>query len=722
MANQLASSLSPYLLQHKENPVNWYPWSDEAIDLSKTLDRPIFLSVGYSACHWCHVMAHESFESNLIAKLLNEHFVNIKVDREERPDIDSVYMLAVQMMSGSGGWPMSVFLTPELQPFYAGTYFPPHRRGTSPGFDEIIIAVADAWQHRRGDAIRYAREITLSIQKSNTDTNVSSHSSSSAAALVSLDPPHSIDSPVADPKDPGVPDPGAHLIEEAVQRLHQDIDVTWGGFGSAPKFPETSSLELLLRYGHRTGESEHWEAVRLSLLSMCRGGVYDVLEGGFARYSTDSQWRIPHFEKMLYDNSLLANLYIDAYRISHEPIFRQVARKTLTYILDVLKNQSGGLSSSEDADSLDANGTVEEGAYYTWSVDEIREALGRENAEPFIAFYGATEGGNFDGSNVLFNAMGLDTVAKQFNLPHDELTTQLQQNREKLLHRRRQRARPRRDDKILTSWNALAIKALALGGCVFDEPRYAETATEIADYLWTKMRRREFGLMHASYQGTSRVQAYLDDYACLIDASVTLYETTGRARWIGRASRLADEMLAKFQDTKDGGFFYTSSDSETLIARPKEWYDASTPASNAVAAFGLIRLGRVALRDDYLQAARRTLIAGSSLMSTQSRACSKLLAALDLWHFGGKQWVFAARDSATLHPWNRQYFHRYRPHTGVAWVAGKSPEKGPLVDLLRSKHPAESGVAFYECEGQTCKNPIFDEASLTAILQQGSAN
>lgn len=712
MANRLASSLSPYLLAHQDNPVDWFPWGDEAIGLATKLDRPIFLSVGYSACHWCHVMTHESFESKEIANLLNQHFVSIKVDREERPDIDSIYMLAVQVMAGSGGWPMSLFLTPELKPFYAGTYFPPNRRGGSPGFDEIIIAVAEAWEHRRGEAIRYSREIAESVKRYSAGETNRSNASASNSFLVKESPPLECEL-----LDSVQSNSAAQLIDRAVQALHQDVDTAWGGFGSAPKFPETSSLELLLRYSHRTGENQHWEAVRLSLLSMSRGGMYDVLEGGFARYSVDSQWRIPHFEKMLYDNALLATLYLDAFRISNEPRFGRVAKKTLTYMLDVLGNQSA-LSSSEDADSLDEQGNVEEGAYYLWSVEEIRAILGTERAEPFVDYFGASEQGNFTGLNVLYHAKGLESVAPKFNLESSTLESQLAEDCEKLLERRRLRIRPQRDDKILTGWNAMAISGLAIGGCIFEDARFSDASVRITEFLWNEMRIAGTGLLHASFNGTSHVGAYLDDYAFLIDAYITLYETTAKARWIGRAARLADEMLAKFEDTENGGFFYTSSDSETLIARPKEWHDSSTPSSNAVAAIALMRLGRIALRDDYLQAAGRTLLAGQSLLEKNSRACSKLITALDLWHYGGKQWIFAANDSQALRPWTQKFFQRYRPNTTVAWVAGKSPEKGPLADLLREKQPADSGVVFYECEGRTCKPPIRDEPRLDEIVQQ----
>ena len=718
MANQLSKSLSPYLLEHSRNPVNWYLWNAEAIDLAVSLDRPIFLSIGYSACHWCHVMAQESFESKTIAKLLNENFVSIKVDREERPDIDAVYMLAVQIMTGSGGWPASVFLTPELKPFYAGTYFPPHRVGNMPGFDEVILAVADTWNHRRGETLRYSREITQSLQRFSSTAPVppivnltTKDAAESERAGAGAGAQRLSNSECAEV-------PSESLIDSAVKRLQEDLDSVWGGFGTSPKFPEVSSLELLMRYGHRTGEKCHWEAVRLTLLSMCRGGVYDLLGGGFSRYSVDAMWSIPHFEKMLYDNALLSRLYVDAYRHSGEQVFADVASQTMHYMIDVLGDPSGGLCSSEDADSLDSNNELEEGAYYTWTLSEIVEVLGQQDARIFAEFYGVTLQGNFQGANVLRITQGIETLAARYGKSVEELSDCLSSCRRKLLARRDQRVHPRKDEKVLTGWNAMAIKALAVGGIVLQEPKFSDAAERIGDFLWTDMRQEGVGLLHAWYHGTAHLPAYADDYACLIDAYVTLYETSGRARWIGRATRLAEEMLDKFEDKEFKGLYFTSFQSESLIARTKEWHDASTPSSNGVAAMALTRLGRAALRDDFLHAARRILQAAEPFINRQPRACAKLLSALDYWYHGGKQWILTSAQPESIKPYSQRYFGRYRPNTNVAWVLGAAPEKGPMLGLLREKHPSDCGVTLYECYGRSCQAPISDPQSVLERLDE----
>jgi uncharacterized protein len=717
MTNRLAYAHSPYLLQHREHPVDWYPWGDEAFELARDQDRPIFLSIGYSSCHWCHVMSQETFESTSIAALLNKHFVSVKVDREERPDIDTVYMLALQLMVGNGGWPASLFLTPDLHPFYAGTYFPPHRRGIEPGFDEIVLAVADAWRNRRGDAARYGREVIEAVQRQANNPAVGFRHSSFQPAVDLSTTTNQLDNHDV---------PAACLIDQAVERLHTDLDTTWGGFGSPPKFPQTSSLELLLRYGCRVGNGQHWEAVRLSMLGMCRGGLYDVLGGGFARYSVDRQWLVPHFEKMLYDNALLASLYLDAFRLGEDAVFADVARETLHYILNDLRVDGGGLASSEDADSRDEHGTKEEGIYYVWSIAEIIEALGTDRAAPFCAYYGVTKQGDFEGASILSAVRSIASVAEQFGLTPDQLTANLSEDRAQLRARRTQRERPARDDKILTSWNALAISALAVGGIVLEEPQFSEAAEDLAEFLWTKLRSDDGTLQHVCYQGTINHSAFLDDYAYLIDALVTMYETTGKARWIGRATRLADQMLDRFEDKQAGGFFYTGlapKHSEVAagpnVARIKDWFDTSTPASSAVAAMALTRLGRVALRDDFLNAAEMTLKAAGALMKRQPNACSKLIAALDYWHFGGKQWIFAARNETEIRPWTHQYFAQFRPHQSVAWVIGESPEKGPLAALLREKSPSETGVSLYLCQGHTCEPPIHTQEELMRVVRKG---
>lgn len=662
-------------------------------------------------------MAHETFENSTIANLLNKNFVNIKVDREERPDIDAIYMLALQIMTGTSGCPASLFLTPELKPFYAGTYFPPHRRGSEVGFDEIILAVTDTWQNRRGEALKYSREITEAVCRwSSGPTVPPAHLNPATDKAISEDQPSNL-MPMQSTSNSCKVDevPSSRIVDLAVEKLQAEVDTFRGGFGDAPKFPEATSLELLLRYGHRSGQPQHWEAVRLTLLAMCRGGVYDVLEGGFARYSVDNNWLIPHFEKMLCDNALLSSLYIDAFRVCGESTFARVATETLNYICDSLSDTDGGLCSSVDADSLDDHDELEEGAYYTWKLTEIQRILGNQS-DIFCFRYGVTEEGNHAGSNVLFAAHGVESVAEAFDIPVLKVESMLAECRQKLLDARRLRKAPKKDEKVLVSWNAMAINALAVGGRVFDEPKFSAVAERIADFIWNSMRDRKSGLLHSWFHGKAHLPAYADDYACLIGAYVTMYETTGRARWIGRACRLAEEMLEKFEDRERGGLFYTANQSDALIARTKEWHDASTPASNGVAALSLTRLGRCALRDDFLQAAKRILAASAGIIARQSRTCSKLLSALEYWHHGGQQWIFSAASSDSLRPFAKQFFSIYRPNTGVAWVIGNAPDVGPLASLLRDRPPAGENVTFYECTGEHCGPPVTDESLLLQKL------
>lgn len=680
MSNLLAQSRSPYLLQHRDNPVEWYPWGDEALEKARREDRPIFLSIGYAACHWCHVMERESFENAQIAQLLNDRFVCVKVDREERPDLDAIYMNAVQMMTGSGGWPMSVFLTPELKPFYAGTYFPPSRRGGMPGFDEVIIAVADAWENRRDACNKQASELTVQLRQ------------------IATGPAH------------GGAIPPAEAIDHAAARLHSSLDRKWGGFGSPPKFPHVSDLELLLRRGHRTENRSDLDAVKLTLTAMARGGMYDVLGGGFARYSVDGRWLVPHFEKMLYDNGLLAGLYLEAYQATGEANLATVARQTLSYVLDELADPAGGLHSSEDADS-----EGEEGRYYVWSAAEIRDVLG-DHAAPFMARYGVTEEGNFEGHNILVATKDLPTVAAMFGNDPDELREQIEESRQRLLAVRHGRVRPGRDDKILVAWNAMAIRALALGGRVLEEACFTSGAARVADFLLSEMRQQDGRLIHAWHRGTAHLNAYLDDYAYLIDALVTLYETTGQPRWIQHATDLADTMLRQFEDRDAGGFFYTADDHETLIARTKDWHDSSTPSSNGTAVVALLRLGRLTLRDDFLQAAERTLIAAAEVITRQSPAAGRLITALDHYHFGGDSLVIAAPEEASLDAVLRHYFARFRPNTSLGWVVGGPPADGPLAALLGGKPPVDGQVTAYNCRHHTCGPPIVGEPEVVAVL------
>src|SRR6056297_3031444 len=544
MPNRLADARSPYRLQHQDNPVDWYPWGAEALQQAQQQHRPIFLSVGYAACHWCHVMEHESFENEAIAGLLNQHFICIKVDREERPDIDQIYMNAVQMMTGHGGWPMSVFLTPDRQPFYAGTYWPAEPRAGMPGFGQVIEAVANAWNTREEEVLESAGQITEALQQV-----------------------------AAGPSAAGETPPPATAVEDACERLVRIHDARWGGFGEAPKFPHVTDLELLLQAWQRTGNEAYLTPVTNTLDKMAQGGIYDHLGGGFARYSVDAEWLVPHFEKMLYDNGGLARLYLHAYQITGEDRFATVARETLDYLIREMTDAGGGFHSSEDADSEGV-----EGKFYVWSPAEVTEVLGPQRGERFNRIYDVTPGGNFEGHSILHLAAPLATIAEAEGEDLATLKRELAEDREQLRKHRDNRVHPGRDDKVLTSWNGLAIHALALGSRVLAAPDDAAAAERAAEFLWSTMRREDGRLLHAYRDGVAHLLAYLDDYAYTIEALIALYEATGRARWVERAVTLAEQMIEHYEDEAVGGFFYTADDAETLITRTKDWHDNSIPS------------------------------------------------------------------------------------------------------------------------------------------------
>src|SRR3954463_2289068 len=595
MSNRLAKETSPYLLQHRDNPVDWFPWGAEAIERARRDDKPIFLSIGYSACHWCHVMEHESFENSAIARVLNENFVPIKVDREERPDLDQIYMNAVQMLTGHGGWPMSVFLTPDLKPFYGGTYWPPHSSRGMPGFDQILAGVTDAWKNRREQALTAAEQLTAELQ------NVGAIAGGEASALK------------------------IELIEDAVNQLRRAFDNTYGGFGQAPKFPHPMDLQLLVRVANRTGQQGPLDMVRLTLDRMAAGGIYDHLGGGFARYSVDARWLVPHFEKMLYDNALLAGAYLDAYLVTGDANYARVLRETLNYIIRDMTSPSGGFYSTEDADS-----EGHEGLFYTWTPDEIEAVLGEERGATFGRVYDVSDVGNFEGRSILNLPKTLKQCAKIHNREPAELAAELVEDRAKLFAIREKRVRPGKDDKVIVAWNGLMIDAMARAGAALNEPEYVITADEVASFIMSRMRRDDGRLLHSSRNGLAKLDAYLDDYAALANSLVSLYEANFKERWIDDAVQLMDIVLDKFADPAGGGFFYTASDHEKLIARNKELTDSSIPSGNSLAANALLRLGRLIGRSDYLDAAEQILAAAVPIMQRAPMAAGQMLLALDL--------------------------------------------------------------------------------------------
>jgi uncharacterized protein YyaL (SSP411 family) len=672
--NHLIAETSPYLKQHAHNPVDWYPWGPEALEKARQLDRPIFLSIGYSACHWCHVMEHESFEDEAVAKILNENFISIKIDREERPDLDQIYMTAVQMMTGQGGWPMSMFLTPDLKPFYGGTYFPPEDRYGRPGFKSLLLALVDAWQNRREEINQIAGQRTEQLQ-----------------GFSQLE------------ADPGELKEG--LIRNAVGRLGQAFDSDQGGFGDAPKFPHPMDLRLLLRAWKRFGNDEALNMVRFTLDHMARGGIYDHLGGGFHRYSTDARWLVPHFEKMLYDNALLAVTYLEAFQATREPFYREVVEETLDYVHREMTSPDGPFFSTQDADSEGV-----EGRFFVWSAKEIEDVLGPELAEIFCYVYGVSEDGNWEGHNILHRAKTDDQDARLLRIQLPELRKMLADAKRKLFEVRSRRIRPGRDEKILTAWNGLMVDAFALAAQVFDKPEYAAAACRAADFVLTRMRTPDGRLLRTTFAGAeAKLNGYLEDYSFMINALVTLYEATFEPRWIEAALDLSKVMVDQFWDPAKGGFFYTGRDHESLIVRTKDPQDNATPSGNSMAVTALLRLAKLTGRADLQDKAEAGLRFFRGLMANQPMAAGQMLIALD-FHLGTVQ-EFAIVGNPKAEETQRvlrAIRTGFRPNKVVAMKTDKedSVSDDKLIPLLASKKSAGTVTTFI-CENFACQAPLM---------------
>jgi uncharacterized protein len=650
MANRLADETSPYLLQHKDNPVDWYPWGEEALGRARDEDRPILLSIGYSACHWCHVMERESFEDPETAALMNDLFVPIKLDREERPDIDSIYMEACQAMTGSGGWPLNVFLTPEQVPFYAGTYFPPESRMGMPGWRDVLVAVAQAWQERRDEIRAGGERIAERLQ---------------GGALL-----RPSDEPLR-----------AELLDRAVEGLRSQYDAANGGFGGAPKFPPASALELLMRRGER-------DIVTHTLLAMASGGMYDQVGGGFARYSVDAHWLVPHFEKMLYDNALLARAYLHGWQLTGEPLFRRVTEETLDWALREMRAPEGGFFSALDADSEGV-----EGKFYVWTVDQLREALaGEPDVDEAIAWFGATDRGNFEGANIPVRGPGVPE--------------RLDEWRRKLYEVRAQRVWPGLDDKRLTSWNALMISALAEAGAVLERADYLDAATRAAEFVLGSLRDADGRLLRTYKDGRARLNAYLEDHAYLLEALLTLYESSFDPRWFAEARALADTMIDRFADVEHGGFFETSSDHERLLARRKDLEDHPIPSGNASAAYGLLRLAALTGEASYEDRAVGVLRLLHGPATEYPQAFGHLLQALD-FHLAPVREVALVGDTPSM---ERLVRSRFRPHIVLA---GGPADRVPL---LQDREPLEGRPTAYVCERFVCQAPVTTNEELERLL------
>jgi len=683
MANRLANETSPYLLQHKDNPVNWFPWGEEALQKAREEDRPILLSVGYSACHWCHVMERESFEDETTARIMNEHFVNIKVDREERPDIDSIYMSAVQALTRHGGWPMTVFLTPDGAPFYGGTYFPPTPRGGLPSFQQLLIGLADAYENRRDDVLRQAGSVREFLQ------------TSTGAALPRTDV-------------------GGGLLDGAARSLLSELDGRYGGFGGAPKFPQAMNLEVLLRHHHRTGDPAALSGVETTLQAMANGGIYDQLGGGFARYSVDPYWLVPHFEKMLYDNALLSRLYLEASQATGDAFYERIAEETLNYVVRDMTSPEGGFYSAEDADS-----EGEEGKFYVWTPGEIRGVLTEEEAALAERYWDVTERGNFEGKNILNVPRPPEAVAAEFGLFPEQLLERIEEIRSRLFAERKKRIRPGRDDKVLAAWNGLMLRSFALAARVLNREDYREVAERNAAFLLEKLLVE--GRLRRSYkEGQARFNGYLEDYAMVADGLLALYEATFDGRWLAEAASLADAILELFWDEGSRAFYDTPEDHEELVTRPRDVYDNAAPSGTSVATDVLLKLSLLLDRDDYRARAEAVLDSLSGGMERLPGAFGRLLAALD-FHLSRPLEIaivgeLGAPDTRALID---AVYARYLPNKVVAGRAPDDEEAQNLVPLLAERPLREGRATAYVCEGYSCQSPATDPEELVRQLESG---
>ncbi len=700
MVNKLSTSTSPYLLQHAHNLVDWHPWGEEALAKAKAENKPIFLSIGYAACHWCHVMAHESFEDSEVAAFMNEHYVNIKVDREERPDLDAIYMQATVAMTGSGGWPMSVFLTPDLKPFYAGTYFPPVPRHNMPSFRDLLSGIARTWQEQPSEVFRVGDEVSTHIQQS---LNINTPSDSAFTQ--------------------------EHL-NAAVKSLIDSYDWGNGGWGSAPKFPQPMTIEFMLRRAmqeEKKGELENSPILKPSLhalKAMARGGMYDVVGGGFSRYSTDNFWRVPHFEKMTYDNAQLARAYLHAYQITKDPFFKQIVTETLDFIAREMTHPDGGFYSSLDADS-----EGEEGKFYVWTLEEIRAAL-QENSDFFEAAYGITARGNWEGHTVLQRAIDDASLAARFKVDLESVPVKLADSHSRLLSVRASRIRPGTDDKVLTSWNGLmlatmaeAARALESGSLshsqgVLPSPdqqagRFQNLATRSAEFLLSSLRP-DGKLKHSWREGKTSNEVFLEDYAALILGLLELYQIDFNNRWFTSAKELADEMIELFSDPANG-FFDTAKDGEVLLLRPKDVQDNATPSGNALACEALIKLAEFTGEGKYRDLAEKSLRLVVGMATRYPTAFGRWLSAADMALGNTKQvavmYEAGGEDASEL---IRVIQSTFRPNTIIAASSYPPPNNAP--PLLRDR-PLKSGKpTVYVCEGFVCKNPVTSLDELKILL------
>jgi uncharacterized protein YyaL (SSP411 family) len=699
--NRLIHEKSPYLLQHAYNPVDWYPWGDDAFARARAEQKPIFLSVGYSTCHWCHVMERESFEQDSIAEVLNKYFVSIKVDREERPDVDRVYMTALQSMGQGGGWPMSMFLTPDLKPFYGGTYFPAESRYGRMGFGELLRRIYDVWEKEHAKVLESSNNITDYLRR--------------------IPIPAASAQPVAE-----------SILDTCYHQLDRSYDEGFGGFGEAPKFPRPVVFNVLLRYYHRTGEKRALEMTTTTLRKMSQGGMYDHLGGGFHRYAVDREWRVPHFEKMLYDQAQLVSVFADVYVITRDEYYSSIMRDVLDYVLRDMTHPEGGFYSAEDADSPrpEEPGESGEGAFYVWAKKEISEHLGNEAAKMFCYHYGVEEGGNvpvdpqheFTGRNILYVAHPVDETARMFKKSVIETGQNLAAARSRLFEVRKQRPRPHLDDKIIASWNGLMISAFVRAYTAIGDQRYLDAARKAAGFLARNLYIRETKTLYRRFrEGEAKFEAHLDDYNCMTQGFLDLYEASGDQQWLQRAVDLMETTMIHFGDEKNGGFFDTSGGDSSILLRTKEHYDGAEPAGNSVAAMNLLRLARMLDDDAWKHSADRTISAFAGLIEPQPIVMPQLLAAYDFSVSKPVQVILAGRThSPEMRRMLMEIYSRYSPNKVVLYADGSAGQDllAARVPFMKSIREIDGRPTVYVCENFACQLPTNDVDVLAQLLMK----
>jgi len=709
--NRLAREKSPYLLQHKNNPVDWFPWGEEAFEKARKENKPIFLSVGYSTCHWCHVMAHESFENPDIAKVMNEHFVNIKVDREERPDVDKVYMTFVQAISGGGGWPMSVFLTQDLKPFFGGTYYPPADRYGQPGFPRLLKRLSHVWETQRGEIESQGQTFLDAIKESQEPQPA-------------RDVPSQI-SPVSD-----LP------LRTCYKQLRDSFDQELGGFGSAPKFPRPVVFNFLLREAVRDGEGarrreEALHMVALTLTKMGKGGMYDHIGGGFHRYSVDKYWHVPHFEKMLYDQAQLVVSYLETYQLTHTAFFADKARDVMEYVLRALSSPEGGFFSAEDADSYLEHGKPEhgEGAFYVWSQKEIEQLLGEDTAKIFNYHYGVEPNGNappgsdphqeFKGKNVLIQRHPIEKTADTFHKTAEETRALLSEARRKLFEVRERRPHPHLDDKIITAWNGLMISAFSKGYKVLGERKYLEAAIRAASFIRDTLYRPSTGTLIRNYrQGPSNIEAFTDDYAFMVTALLDLYEATADFAWLDWAMKLQETQNKLFWDEKNGGYYNSRADEKSIVLRMKEDHDGAEPSNNSVSAVNLIRLSRMTGRASYAEQAEDIFEAFPMQLAKAPISVPQLCVALDLAISKPMQVILVGEtDTPHARDMMRVLHESFHPRTVSMYLTQKAaPFFHEKLEYTKDMKVIDNKLTAYVCENYTCKLPVNSVEELKKMI------